>query len=84
MVVGAPELSKEFTDDPVPPGGTVTLEFTLTHDELAPGDATGITFTDDLAALVPAIPGLTATLPPTPNPPCGAGSSLTGSLGTPS
>jgi uncharacterized repeat protein (TIGR01451 family) len=81
VVVGAPSLTKEFTDDPVPPGGTATLEFTLTHDASAPADATGIGFTDDLAALVPAVVGLTATLPPTPDPPCGAGSSLSGSAG---
>ena len=81
VVVAAPSLSKEFLSDPVDPGGTVTLEFTLTHDALAPGDATAIAFTDDLAALVPAIAGLTATVPPVPDPPCGVGSSLTGSVG---
>ena len=57
-VVAPPMLMKEFTDDPVEPGGTVTLEFTLTHDDLSPGDATGITFTDDLAV---AIAGLAAS-----------------------
>ncbi len=57
-VVAAPRLTKAFTDDPALPGATVTLEFTLSHDEFAPGDATAITFTDDLAAV---LPGLTAT-----------------------
>ena len=37
-IVAAPSLTKEFTDDPVPPGGTVTLEFTLTQDALAPAE----------------------------------------------
>ena len=50
-------IRKAFTDDPVAPGGTVTLEFTILHDEDAPGDATGIAFTDDLAA---GLPGLAA------------------------
>lgn len=77
-VIAAPSLSKAFTDDPVAPGGTVTLEFTLTHSSNATTDATGITFTDDL---VPVLAGLTANLPPTPDPPCGAGSSLTSSAG---
>ena len=57
-VVAPPMLLKEFTDDPVVPGGTVTLEFTLTHDARAPGDATGVTFTDNLAG---AISGLAAS-----------------------
>ncbi len=77
-VIAAPQLTKEFTDDPVAPGGTVTLEFTLDYPAEAPGDATGITFTDDLA---PVLAGLTANFPPTPDPPCGAGSTLTGSAG---
>jgi uncharacterized repeat protein (TIGR01451 family) len=68
-------LTKRFTDDPVPPGGTVTLEFTLLHSPEATSDATGIGFTDDLTAL--GIAGLTVNLPPSPDPPCGAGSSLT-------
>jgi len=77
-VVGGPSLSKTFVDDPVLPGGTVTLEFTLSHDELAGADATGIGFTDDLAAVAS---GLTAALPAIPDPPCGPGSSLTASAG---
>lgn len=77
-VVGAPRLSKRFTDDLAAPGATVGLEFSLSHDEFAPGDATGITFTDDLSAV---LSGLTANLPVSPDPPCGPGSSLTGSSG---
>ncbi|MFQ5524628.1 MAG: beta strand repeat-containing protein [Thermoanaerobaculia bacterium] len=60
-LVAAPRLTKAFTDDPVQPGGTVTLEFTLEHDPNAPGDAVDVGFTDDLDALVPAISGLVAT-----------------------
>ena len=73
-VVGAPRLVKEFTDDPVDPGGTVTLQFTLGHDEFAPGDATDFAFTDDLDA---ALSGLVATGLPQ-NDVCGAGSSISG------
>jgi hypothetical protein len=73
-VVGAPRLRKEFTDDPVAPGGTVTLEFTISHDENASGDATAIAFTDDLAAV---LTGLTAVGLPAADV-CGIGSSLAG------
>lgn len=59
-VISAPILTKVF-DDPVAPGDTVTLEFTLTYPADASGDATDIGFTDDLAALVPPLAGLTAT-----------------------
>lgn len=57
-VIAAPSLTKSFTDDPVAPGGTVTLEFTLSYPPDASGDATGISFTDDLA---PVLVGLTST-----------------------
>jgi hypothetical protein len=75
LVVAADRLSiaKSFTDDPVPPGGTATLEFTLTN--LDPSlSATAITFTDDLDA---ALTGLAATGLPT-NDVCGAGSQISG------
>jgi uncharacterized repeat protein (TIGR01451 family) len=74
VVVGAPRLTKSFTDDPVPPGDTVTLELTLRHDELAPAAATSVAFTDDLAAV---LAGLTPLGLPLADP-CGAGSSLDG------
>ncbi|MCG8458829.1 MAG: DUF11 domain-containing protein, partial [Holophagales bacterium] len=77
-VVAAPSLSKSFTDDPVDPGGTVTLEFTLELSPNSPTAATDISFTDDLNAT---LAGLSANLPPSPDPPCGPGSSLTGSAG---
>ena len=77
-VIGVPILTKEFTDDPVPPGGSVTLQFTISHPDLdtaGPG-TTSIAFTDDLAA---ALSGLAATGLPLNNI-CGTGSSLTGSV----
>lgn len=58
VVVGAPRLSKQFTDDPTAPGDPVTLRFVLTHDAFAPADATGISFSDNLSA---ALAGLEAT-----------------------
>ncbi len=73
-VVGAPRLSKAFTDDPVAPGGTVTLEFTLELDPFSPTDATDISFTDDLNST---LTGLAATGLPLVDP-CGTGSSLSG------
>jgi len=73
-IVAGPTLVKEFTDDPVAPGGTVTLQFTLFHDEGAAGDATDVTFTDDLDA---ALSGLVVTgLPMTDV--CGVGSEVSG------
>jgi acyl dehydratase len=74
VVVGGPRLLKEFTDDPAQPGGTVTLEFTLSHDEVAPADATNITFADDLDAT---LSGLAAVGLPM-NDICGAGSQISG------
>ena len=76
VIVAAPSLRKAFTDDPVAPGGAATLEFTLELSQNSPTAATGITFTDDLDAV---LSGLTANLPPSPDPPCGPGSMLTGS-----
>ncbi len=73
-VVGAPIISKVFTDDPVLPGDTVTLEFTLELAAASPADANGIAFTDDLDA---ALSGLVAVGLPL-NDPCGPGSLLTG------
>lgn len=75
IVVAAPKLTKEFTDDPVIPGGTVTLSFTLSHPAEAIATATAVGFTDDLDAM--GIAGLVVNLPPSPDPPCGASSSLT-------
>ncbi|MCB1605979.1 MAG: hypothetical protein KDI71_03235, partial [Xanthomonadales bacterium] len=73
-VVAAPSLSKSFADDPVNAGSLVTLEFTLSHSENAPADATLIAFTDDLNAT---LAGLVAVGLPLVDP-CGPGSSLSG------
>ncbi len=66
-------LTKVFVDDPIAPGGTGTLRFTLTNYDRT-NAATGIAFTDDLNAT---LAGLAATGLPGANP-CGPGSSLTG------
>ena len=66
-------LTNSFTDDPVAPGGTVTLEFTLTN--LDSGTITDIAFTDDLEA---ALAGLAPTAGGLPMDGfCGPASSLT-------
>jgi hypothetical protein len=70
---GAPlAFSKAFTDDPVLPGATVTLEYTIVPEEGT--DATALAFTDDLDA---ALTGLVATGLPQSDV-CGAGSSVSG------
>ena len=79
-VIAAPRLVKSFAD-PVAPGSSTTLTYTINYPSEAAVPATDISFTDDLAALVPALAGLTANLPSVPDPPCGSGSSLTGSAG---
>ncbi len=67
-------LSKSFLGGTAVAGGTVTLQFELSLAESASGNATGISFTDDLST---AMPGLVATgLPATDV--CGAGSQLSG------
>ncbi len=80
-LVSAPALTKTFTDSPVAPGSTVTLEYTLNHSSNSPTDATNISFSDDLSMFSPALAGITANLPASPDPQCGVGSSLTGSAG---
>lgn len=74
-VVSAPTVRKSFIDDPVLPGETVTLEYTIEHDAEEPGDATAIGFTDDLTAV---LTGLVAIDLPKDNI-CGVGSRLSGS-----
>jgi hypothetical protein len=74
VVISAPDLSKSFTNDPVAPGDTVTLEFRLSLSEEAPADATDIAFTDNLSD---AMAGLTAIGLPASDV-CGAGSLLAG------
>jgi uncharacterized repeat protein (TIGR01451 family) len=64
-------LTKHF-DDPVPPGGTTDLAFTISNNTRE--TVTGIAFTDDLDATLSGLQA-TGTLPATP---CGAGSSISG------
>ena len=66
-------IEKSFTDDPVMPGDTVTLEFTI-HNADPTQSATGITFTDDLDAT---LSGLVAVGLPA-NDVCGVGSQISG------
>ncbi|HVS66651.1 MAG TPA: FlgD immunoglobulin-like domain containing protein [Thermoanaerobaculia bacterium] len=57
LIVAGLTLAKEFANDPVAPGGEVTLRFTLSNTS-ATSSATEILFTDDL---VEVLDGLTAT-----------------------
>ena len=66
-------LIKSFSNDPVPPGGTVTLQYTVTNFDRG-NAATNITFTDDMNA---ALAGLAAIDLPKSDI-CGAGSQLSG------
>ncbi|MCP4592551.1 MAG: hypothetical protein GY842_17600, partial [bacterium] len=66
-------LIKSFTDDPVAPGDTVTLEFTVTNIDRSEA-VTDITFSDDLEDT---LSGLVAVGLPLADP-CGAGSQLAG------
>lgn len=71
VIVTGPTLTKEFDQDQVAPGGNAVLTFTITHSDDALGDATSISFTDDLESFLPGI-----TVDPLPSTPCNAGSSL--------
>jgi len=66
-------MTTTFTNDPVTPGGSTTLEVTLTNRS-RDTDATDLAFTLDLEAM---LPGLTAVQLPT-NGSVGAGSTVTG------
>jgi len=66
-------IVKTFTDDPVLPGSTVNLEYTITNLDTT-SSATNVSFMDDLDAV---FPGLAATGLPQ-NDICGTGSSLSG------
>ena len=71
--VAAPAFDKAFVDDPILPGGTVMLEFTLTNAD-GTDPAVDLAFADDLGAV---LPGLTAVGLPL-NDVCGIGSTLAG------
>ncbi len=64
---------KSFTDDPVVPGDTVTLEFTIANGDRS-SSASNIAFTDDLDAT---LTGLVAVGLPAADV-CGAGSQVSG------
>ena len=78
-VISAPTLTKIFTDDPVAPGGSATLELTLTYPADASGDATAMGFTDDLNTM--GIAGLTVSGLPSVGEACDA-DGPGGNLGT--
>lgn len=63
VVVAPPDIIKLFVDDPVAPGDTVSLLFTLTHGAENDSDAVDIGFTDDLTFLA----GLAPSGAPTVN-----------------
>ncbi|MCB0033591.1 MAG: hypothetical protein KDE51_06225, partial [Anaerolineales bacterium] len=74
QLISSPFLTKRFVDDPVLPGETVQLEFTIANGQEGSTAATDIQFTDDLNGVVS---GLTALgLPATDV--CGAGSQIAG------
>ncbi len=72
LLISPISFSKTFTDDPAEPGDQVTLEFTI--DNQGVSDATGLSFTDNLAA---ALSGLAAIGLPM-NDVCGVGSQISG------
>ncbi|HVS13269.1 MAG TPA: IPTL-CTERM sorting domain-containing protein [Thermoanaerobaculia bacterium] len=72
-VIDPLSIAKDFIDDPAAPGGTVTLQFTVSNAHPTEA-ATGLTFTDDLDAVVS---GLEAVGLPQMDV-CGAGSTLSG------
>jgi hypothetical protein len=66
VIVGGVSLSKEFGDTTIAPGDSTTLEFTLSHADTAPTDASGVLFTDDLTTM-----GTGITFTTLPTNPCG-------------
>ncbi|MCK7594475.1 beta strand repeat-containing protein [Pseudomarimonas salicorniae] len=74
LEVTALTFDKDFTDDPVAPGGSVTLQYTIENPAASGADAMSISFSDNLGA---ALSGLAATGLPQSNV-CGTGSTLSG------
>ena len=70
FVVDFPILTKEFTDDPVGAGDTVTLEFTITNSS-STSNVTDITFEDIFDTVLPTASSIPA------DGFCGAGSTAT-------
>ncbi len=73
LSTSAPTLTKSFIDDPVIPGQTATLSFTILNPD-RDFAATSIAFTDDLDAM---LTGATLVGAPIADP-CGTGSTITG------
>ncbi len=74
-----PVLTKTFTPSTVAAGGQTVLEFTIDNTAASSGDVTAMLFFDTLSNVLSGTPDLTVSggFPATP---CGAGSSLSGSL----
>jgi hypothetical protein len=70
LLVAVINFTKEFLTDPVIPGGSSMLRFTIEVDANSPTDATNILFTDNLSAM---LSGTTISAAPA-NGSCGAGS----------
>ncbi len=73
-----PTISKVFSGDPVGPGGSATLEFTIINADPV-NDMTDVKFTDDLSAMFSGSTLLGATGSGFPTNPCGPGSVISGS-----
>ncbi len=69
-VLTAPIMSKSFDNEVVAPGDNLVMTFSIFHAEDALGDATGISFSDDLQGFIPDLT-LVGSLPTDP---CGTGS----------
>ncbi len=74
VIVGGPQLTKEFLDGTVMPGERARMRFTLSLPPEAPEPAANIRFDDNLDAF---IPGATAVIPPGVDI-CGPGSIIRG------
>ncbi|MBZ0112724.1 MAG: IPTL-CTERM sorting domain-containing protein [Thermoanaerobaculia bacterium] len=74
--VGQLVLVKEFLADPLPPGGTVDLQFRILNRDRNFA-ASAVTFSDNLGDAGGALLGL-AAIAPLPTNPCGPGSTLSG------
>src|SRR5690606_11891451 len=70
FVAAAPTFTKTYLTNPVAPGNTVELEFTITNTDLV-NELTDIAFTDEFATII-----TTASVVPADGE-CGAGSNFT-------
>jgi uncharacterized repeat protein (TIGR01451 family) len=73
LLIGGLDVSQAFTDDPVIPGETVTLEFTITNTA-ATAEVTDIGFTDNLNTVLSGLAAIGLPL----NDICGPGSTISG------